>query len=421
MKKGILIIFSVFVFCSFSFGQSSRTSTSSVSLFKNDTDNFMNVNAWQSVKPENFFGTLYYGNGLNLGAAKQFDDFYLGLYGNGKLTDFTRENDKAGKTTHTEIDDTGYFNLSALVGLKDIGGIKAFVSFKPYNLDNQSDKSDAGTITQNNYDFTTTLSYGFNTEKDGKKLSPHFSISLTDTKRKTTNTIADTLTDNSYADLSLSGGTGIVYPAKGIFEHSLDLSGSAAFRFYPSETSKDYTEKGRSRFYASFTPVYLCEIKPAEKLSIKFRTSLPMSLETTATASEINGSSVDDSLRTKTLSLNVIPDVRLGAQYVLKPSFIMNAGTSFSMGNLQYESSKKGEDKTGKWTFTDNSRTLFTYSGFEWKPMGGKLSLDCYYDIIWDIFNNDLKTDFTQGSTDIWENVNMALIHNVTIGLSVKF
>ena len=64
MKKILFTAVFAVLFTSFVFAETgtmySKLSSSTQGLFKNDVDNFTDVNEWDTVKPENIFGAFGY-------------------------------------------------------------------------------------------------------------------------------------------------------------------------------------------------------------------------------------------------------------------------------------------------------------------------------------------------------------------------
>ena len=68
------------------FAITSKTSDTTAGVFSTDTDNFVSVNDWQSVNPNNLFGVFgYYSTKMKIGAAKNIGGFYFGALYEGDL------------------------------------------------------------------------------------------------------------------------------------------------------------------------------------------------------------------------------------------------------------------------------------------------------------------------------------------------
>ena len=61
IQKKLFVFAVLLMAASLVFAQTSMTSHSTQELFGTDVDDFMNVNEWQNVQPQNIFGFLGYG------------------------------------------------------------------------------------------------------------------------------------------------------------------------------------------------------------------------------------------------------------------------------------------------------------------------------------------------------------------------
>lgn len=125
-----------FIAAGAAFAQQSMTDASTSGLFGTDVDDFMNVNEYHNVQPENLFPYLGYertGNGeINIGAAHQFKKLYLGSWFGGTLNNWSSSTtfDKDGKPSikNSTGTSTNKANGKLLFGINNMG-ILADVSF----------------------------------------------------------------------------------------------------------------------------------------------------------------------------------------------------------------------------------------------------------------------------------------------------
>lgn len=157
---------------------SSSTFSMTNGAFAIDIDNFMDVNYWNTVKPESWFGYLRLMNPDRLqgGFAKQFNKLYVASYYTGNLVpDFSKEDTSetilnSGTTTvDTEkvSYDSGFYNYNNFWTLFGIGnwGIKAGILTDAFSNQSTVSSSDnvAGTklsVVYNNIYLEPSLSAG---------------------------------------------------------------------------------------------------------------------------------------------------------------------------------------------------------------------------------------------------------------------
>lgn len=438
MKKTLIAVLAAALVGNLAFAQVSRTSESTAGLFGNDTDSFMSVNDWQDVKPENLFATMYYDNSaLSLGVAHNFEKFYLGVFGYGIMPELTSEKATAsGTTTTTNTSETHVrnFGIKTLFGLSDLGGIK--LSFDYTNNDENKTVSINDKKTGNkNYDMDIRASYGFNSEWKGKNITPNFELYYVTETDKTFDSSADpqVTSDASVSFVGLSAGTGIELPKKRFAEQNVGLKLDTAFVVLPKENANltsyglgTYVKQnGAGAFGMTFTPDYTATFTPSEKMKVKVNAGLPVSFTAINGPSSVTVGGVEVSIdgddRFKGTVTGFAPTLSAAMVYDLKESFQLNAGASFELGSLSITTAKgSGVDETYT-EFTDTNKPVTFSSGFAWKPVGGKVVVDCSYAILADLFGNNLTTNLSTGTTSIWNNLNRILVHNVTIGLSGKF
>lgn len=432
---------------SFVMAQTSNTSYSTAGIFGNDTDDFMDVNSWSGVAPENFFGTLgySYGPNLNLGVAKNIGGFYFGAYLNGDLgLNFTSvsgktETSSSGTTTSSKIssfsDRTSDFELSALIGIGDNLGIKARFY---YDGDDDSISTSTETAGSSSKEYKKQqvirpqVSVGYNTKVNNLSLKNFGSFYIRVNQDATKDATTDT--NNTKTDYALGGGTTIAFPKKNNISQELggtlwwDIQGRK-----PTDVSTAASDDVTKYFHTeiSFYPSYKITYDKIERLSLGAKISCPIYIEFDSSTQTVKtiGSSIVTKKYTNTLKF--FPFLYLGLQYQAIPEKLtINAGASvstpdltatFAGGNTNDSGTETSvSTKTTTWAGRDSTGGLILSTGFTY-VLAKTVTFDCSYNILGDLLSSTLNSSWANGSgTSVWNNVNLVLFHQLNLQLSVK-
>lgn len=386
---------------SFVMAQTSNTNSSTAGVFGNDTDDFMDVNSWSGVAPENFFGTLGYSNGhLNLGAAKNIGGFYFGAYLDGNLgLDFNSifgktETSSSSSTTSTNGSSktstfngrTSDFDLSALIGIGDNLGIKAGISYTGDAATTSTSTESSGTTTTGGT--TTTTNTSISNDVKRQQIAPAvmvgynlgvgnlflknygvFGVGISQNSTKTYDSSANpatTETNNTTSNYIIGGGTTIVFPEKNNI--SQELSGSLGWTIQgrkPTDRStstdvNNYTNDVTKYFTTgiSFIPSYKVTYDKVERLNLGVSVSCPIGAafssntrnqETNNYTNANNYTNTKIVTRTYSNSLAFEPALNLGLQYQAIPEKLtINAGAGVAAPQLtaRFDGSKSNTDTT---------------------------------------------------------------------------
>lgn len=176
MKKNykfVAMLLMVLCVSTFVFAQNSNTSAATMGTIKADADYYMDVNNYKKANIENMFLYTDLSNGsVDLGFAKQFENFYLGTryYGNlllpvtdTNVTDNSDENTQPTYSTKDETDSTiktttlnGYNYFAALFGLKGGVALRLNSSVSLFGRKKSSESTVINTTTSENDSSTTT-------------------------------------------------------------------------------------------------------------------------------------------------------------------------------------------------------------------------------------------------------------------------
>lgn len=408
--------------------QTSNTSSASNSFFETDVDYFMDENNWNKVKPENGFG--YFGmdyNSYQLGFAKQFDKVYWGTYFNGDFGDYEKTVEKSGSdktiTSKECSSDSSSISFYNLIGIDNIG-LKLGCYYFNWNSSvtddgttkTDTDKAEYGLFARAGL---TSATFANHEVQPYAWCNFYWNYDWGGAKVITTTKATDKSVTTDSRKWYLNGGVG------GTFTLSNDSVKESYLLTYAQVSIKkpinkdekenpDYYKYDYLYFYVPVT--YKVVYKPSEQLSVGARTGIGTSF--TALTTDKDNSST---------TIRLSPYVYTGLQYDTLKKVILNAGVYFTVPNLSYTTSKNSANDTTTTSFTWNeysyNPSLSFSSGFQFNPVKN-LCIDCNYSILSGVLGNDLTTDFTEGAAgaDIfWKNVNNALVHDISFGVSYKF
>jgi hypothetical protein len=368
------------------FAQVSNTYTATAGTFKTDVDNFMDVNDWNTVKPKNIFGyTGFAHNNIDLGLAKQFKNFYAGVYFNGNLWSGNIATESTVDTnsveTHNFTSGTSSNNVSLFAGVGN-WGFKGELVYQPNSsLTTESNTSNTTSKTDSQYYYmNTSLSAGTNITAKGITFKPHASLGVIVNSNKTTTKTSgtapvDTTADSGYSQIYIGLGSGFVFPEKYNIKQSALFDTSFYFSIYPSESATNNVTNSstavvRSGNYIILSPSYLVQTKPVEKLGLNAKVSAPITFKNTHqgdTTVTTNGTSVTTAGNTDYNDITFKPTVALGLQYTAVPDkFIVNSGFSVTIPSFEYTNTNDKEAGTQDQSWAYGSVTTAATFGFQY-------------------------------------------------------
>lgn len=416
----------------------SNTRISTVGLYYTDVDNFMSVTRWNTVKPETFFGHIGYEDGLSVGFAKQFKDFYIGTSFVGQLDGLTSTttNNDGDKTTTTETSVENAFTAAALFGFGNMA-FKATAAWNGADITNTKNV-DGDVIKEENFNLNINLENGFVTKLDDKPLEMSFLLGLDSSVDKTVDETADETIDLSTYTINVGSSALWTFDTKEKYtqEGLLHLYTSWAIPSY-SQDIGGVKSKGFGMYNNSIAliPEYRITLNPTERLSMKAGATLPFTFdfEGDFDYSETDGDKVYNNLRTENVDVEIQPMISLGMIYQVLPEKVnFNMGIEFATPSLTWETvtTKTRTDVTSKDVDATSTTTVYNYndyiagvnfgSGFT-VQLAKTVTFDCYWNILSNLFGTDFRSDLTEGSTNFWNTVNKIFVHNIGFSISAKF
>ena len=416
----------------------SNTRISTVGLYYTDVDNFMSVTRWNTVKPETFFGHIGYEDGLSVGFAKQFKDFYIGTSFVGQLDGLTSTttNNDGDKTTTTETSVENAFTAAALFGFGNMA-FKATAAWNGADITNTKNV-DGDVIKEENFNLNINLENGFVTKLDDKPLEMSFLLGLDSSVDKTVDETADSKTDLSTYTINVGSSALWTFDTKEKYtqEGLLHLYTSWAIPSY-SQDIGGVKSKGFGMYNNSIAliPEYRITLNPTERLSMKAGATLPFTFdfEGDFDYSETDGDKVYNNLRTENVDVEIQPMISLGMIYQVLPEKVnFNMGIEFATPSLTWETvtTKTRTDVTSKDVDATSTTTVYNYndyiagvnfgSGFT-VQLAKTVTFDCYWNILSNLFGTNFRSDLTEGSINFWNTVNKIFVHNIGFSISAKF
>ena len=414
----------------------SNTNKTTAGVFTSDADKVVNIESWKNLEPKTFFGFLGYRNSaLNLGFAKEFDNFYLGTVINGNLGwGFSTEETKNGDDkTYKSSQNANDFNLTALVGLK----AGAFRFNYAHDGNAESDKKtvtingDTETITTTDeYTNAFDLRYGWSVKAGRTPLTPYAGLKLTFDTDSTETVVkidgkkqdSSTKTDNSTSHIAVVAGTGIDLSIQHGPTHKInvDTVWSGNFR---SPYEVDSVKVSGGGFNANIIGKYKFVYDEVDNLQLGFTVTVPVSISTTNTTNKIDS---DNNVVNDKVEISTSPSLGLGLIWTVKPEkFSINAGTFIDLPEISFSNDTtktkvlgtSSKESTTNWEGTSgNGTAIGLNTGFNWN-LTPQLAFDCTYNLLGDILTSTMNSAW---SNDLWDNINTILFHQLSLMLTLK-
>lgn len=416
--------------------QSSKRSGATMGLFSTEVDCFMDVIDWSTVKPENVFAYIGYSDSMaEVGFAKQFKPFFLGLYTKGAINSFdlssttiTNSGDKTVVKANQWDKTQGEFNFDSLLGFDNMAFSLGF-SYDPNGSTNDtSSKPSTGDKTStNDDDFYLAIKGSWGMSMDKMSVYAGGSYIVDADKTVTKNGDDSSVTDKSSNDIIVYGG--VILPLKGnkTFEQTFDVSGHSTVTFYPKYSEITVTGGNKtpvendSKFDMEIgaIPRYTATFTPNEKLSVKARGGAYV--EASFGKSAVSAANTENN----STVFNVIPYAAAAISYAVKPEFLLNAGVSFSLpyAELSFTNVKNTatESKTSGVEFAYNKGSFATSwsSGFTY-TIAKNITIDFTYDVLGDLLNSNFGSKNLSNTDNILTTINKVLVHSFSFGVSAK-
>lgn len=441
----------------FAFAHQSMTNISTSGLFATDVDNFIDVNEWQSVEPENMFGYLGFGadgkSKLHLGLAKQFGSLYFGVGFAGVLPGLTSttkigkdSNKKDSNSTTVTTEKADSAQVHVLAGFGDIG-ILLDATYTPQNISSTTATKPDNTVNNTTiFDLDTNLKFGLNKTGPRDLLFKSFvTVGLESKVKRTDNKRADgktRFTDDSEYVLLLAGGTSFDYKTDGAFTQNFGIELENKTTFAAVEVKKEFDDKktkhiGGWKNALEITPKWTFTFEPSEAFALSFspevKVGLPLTIPYDYEDTDGKKKYVD---RETEFGLKFTPALKFGTTYFVKPEKLrFNAGTTFAIKEFgwNFKINEKPKDDTTAGFDADKKSTETSWTFYPQNTIDLKLNTGFTFflndavtiDASWNIFNNLLDRFSTKfkdtADTSIWNTANQLLVHNFAFLVSVKF
>lgn len=449
--RRVFTVLAIVLAGSLAFAQVSNTNASTAGTFRTDVDNFMDVNYWETVKPENMFGFLgFSGTSYDVGAAKQFGGIYVGGYFTGDLGSSLNETAVTGTTTTVTKDkglaiDGSSYAAGLIVGIDQLGISGGFV-YNDTTTHSYTSTTTAGTLVSYTdaqiYNMVIDMSVGYNLSAGGIELTPHVAVAY-GTKAEKTAVMSGSgssliITDNSTPYLNFLIGSGADFGSSNGFDNyaSLDVDFTTYLfpdYYYQQTTTTGGTTTTTTNTYVNpshiifrVAPAYTLTYAPDDRFAMKLNVSVPVSYEKNGKdATSTNGTS--DNTKDWTSVLKIIPSLDLGMQYHIVPSKLtFNAGADFSLptwmhSDVDNSTNTAADTLTYSYFDGEDDAGLALTSGFDFAVAKG-IDFDCNWAILSNIMNAYLATDWETAATAdaFWGNMNKMIFATVEINLVVK-
>lgn len=421
LKKVLVAAAAAVVMGGGTFAQTSMTSESTSGLFGNDIDDFMSVTGWSGVKPENaFFMAGYSDYGYNLGFAKQFKPFYMGVKLDGKFKQATITS--GDSSSYNDVSNNSY-SIATLFGFSNIG-VKATVAVGNGGI-NDSKNGDTQTKTEN-FTLLTGVEFGMNTTLKNKAFKPVASIALTSNVNKTYNKNGsnETKTDNSKYNLALGAGAEWDIYAKGAVTNTTALAFATNFNILPNETVTNIKTYGAYDWGFVLTPAWTTKYE-VEKFKFGVNVTMPINFNFSGTADYVKSDGTKAYVdRTLTNTIEMSPSCNVGASIQIAKPVAFNVGTTIDVPYLQWAfvttKNRDGNEtstvkaNTFKFNSNDAGNTVKFTSGFAFN-CGKNVMVDTSYAILsqFDGFKWSPAGDF-------WGTVNKLIFAQLKAQVTVK-
>lgn len=437
-----------FIAAGAAFAQQSMTDVSTSGLFGTDVDDFMNVNEYHNVQPENLFAYLGYertGNGeINIGAAHQFKKLYLGSWFGGTLNDWYSSTtfDKDGKATINNNTGTSVntANGKLLFGINNMG-ILADVSFTPKS-GNKYEKTPATKTeeTANKFILKTDVKLGMNIGGKNDRVYKTWALLGLDSnvdkyEKKIDGKIGAPTdkTDKSKYTIKVGAGTYFDYLKKDALTYGFGIGLNTDWDINVNRIQEKKIEHGEFEGRMNFDPNWTVTYEPSSRFAFKTKIGLngDIKFNTGKDYTDNDGTKNYEANRDYTTGFKFQPSLALGTTYQVVPEkFSFNAGVEFKTPKFGWDFTKKDtrnpssgsvDSSTFGVTYEVKTSTgmIGTSSGFTWMPTKN-VTVDANWNLLNNLFDK-FRSNLDEGSgTSIWNTANKIFVHNFGFLVSVK-
>lgn len=431
----------------------SKMSSSTKGFFTTNIDDYISVVNWDDAIPNNMFGFLGYDSsigGINWGISHQFKYFYSAFYFGGILDSFS-----IGKNTNDITDGTktttnttksgkdGNFDTAVLFGWNNMA-LLAGVHFNVEDNDTKKIDTDPETVDKlQKYDVSPFIQFGLQSNLKDWEAEYAFTTGLQTKVDNVYSKAAGTeiFTNNSNYILTLKGSMGLTKKVEKV-THKVGIGLDSDFYFFPKDykaivnVDKQLTTqlKGMSNTKLVLLPSYKVYFNLGEKtlMGVGVSDNLKFNISKDYVTSTTDGTTVYNSAPVSEFSYAMRPSISCGLKSQIGETVTWNMGASITSPELKLVNTVtktvKADDGTvnvkntdTQFKFTTSDGYLSWSSGFTVTP-NKVFCFDCSYEILSNIFGRDMKTDFAEGTgTNILNNLNKYIVHNIGIELSVNF
>lgn len=428
MLKRIATLACVITLCASVFAQQSMKKQSTAGMIGTDVDDFMDVTGFRGVKADKVFTYMGYNgsfkdqNGFAVGVAHQFKNLYLGVNFAGNLSGWQSTSQTTnGKTTSgLKSTDKNGFKVDALLGFEKFG-LKTEVRYVPTSINNSS--SDGISTYNTNYLIAPLVTAGWSSEKNKNAFDNYVALGFT-TNVAVQSSDNKLISDTSYTNLIVNGGTAITFEPKDNITQKLYLDAETTWKFFTITETPGVKTEGRVDNRLKFTPAYSFQYK-TERVTAKLKAGIPVDFNFFSTASKVGGT---EQTQTNTFDLIFTPTLNAGVSYAVKPGKVdLNAGVSMEMfqfgwrfGIIKVPANSKSNTNFADFQINDtNGGSIRWTSGFTCY-FGKHFTLDANYNILNNLLNN-FSTNLTEGDgTSIFNTLNKVLVHNFSFIVTYK-
>ena len=434
-----------FIAAGAAFAQKSMMNESSFELFGSDVDDFMDVNEYHNVQPENLFGYIGYGKegkgNLELGAAHQFKNFYFGAWFGGQLNSWTSSIniDKDKKWSfENKSTTTNAANGKLIFGMNNMG-ILADVKFTPKGSTYETDPVNKTKTTTDKFNLVTDLKFGINlTGKNDMVFKTWGLLGLDSNVDKYTKTTDGKIAspshkkDKSIYQFKLGAGTSFDFMKKDMITQSFGVGLNTTWYAYANQDAEKTFTRGQFNGKMVADPSWTVTFEPTSRFMFKTKLGLEGTTEFKSDFNyiETNGVKAYNVARVHSTTIKIEPNFAFGGSYqVLPEKLSFNAGIKLNVPEFGWTFSKteardagngnvKSTTSSAKFEFTTKDGKVTTSSGLTWMPVKN-ITVDAKWDILTDLFDN-FSSKVSGGDKSIWNTVNTIFVHKFAFLLSVK-
>jgi hypothetical protein len=326
----------------------SLTSSATQGLWDNEVDRFMDVNDYDTVEFDKFYGLLQGGGystvrTINGGFAKNFGSIYLGLYFDGNLASGSsaESKDANGDWLGTAANDSGITfdnEVQVLIGTP-VGGFKLALLMPGFRTD--TDESTAATVKTREGQIGVSLTWGKNFALGGGLLKPELEVGYLfdqDKIETTPKPSGDTTTVSDDSSILIAGLRGTYEFAPGAssrssltLEDTINISFPTNPRRENTPSSGDSIETEGNKTENTLTGSFAKTYDINERFSAGWLVGLAFDISLDPVKQTTTTSGVTTTSDQETTTFRLTPGAGLGFTYKFIPDrFTLNGGVKAS-------------------------------------------------------------------------------------------